>query len=378
MDVRKLRIANLFLTTAFYSFSFGQTPQSHSTSDPINNVSSGLHGSGMMFTPNKGQIVDTKQQLRPDVLFKGEGGGADIYIRKTGLSYVLSNAGQLEQEVNGQIERLKRTDKNINAENAKQELLKNKTVKIVRIDAELVGCMPSAETLSTGQQEGYTNYFYKHCPQGITNIYSYNEVLQKNIYKNIDLKYYASTSLNTSSGKKQGLKYDIVVNPGGDPSNIQLQYSGMGSLYVSYDHLYIKTELGELEERLPKVYQTINGKVVDVKAKYNIHTKDNNSDGSLVTFEIADYDHAFPLIIDPLTWITYYGGSSQDEGHSVATDGGGNGIFSGSTTSADFPVSPGVYQPHFQLRYLAEHLCSRDMAAIRMHSSLSFQLMELL
>ena len=56
------------------------------------------------FTENKGQLVDMDEHQRPDILFKAEGGGAGIYLRKTGFSYVLSNAG----EIYGRLHELKK------------------------------------------------------------------------------------------------------------------------------------------------------------------------------------------------------------------------------------------------------------------------------
>ena len=45
----------------------------------------------------------------------------------------------------------------------------------------------------------------------------------KNIYPNIDLRYY------TDNGQ---LKYDLVVHPGGDPNNIVMKYKGADKLTV--------------------------------------------------------------------------------------------------------------------------------------------------
>lgn len=62
------------------------TSASFSTSasaKPVQSKVEGLStGSGMGFIPNKGQIVDMGGKLRPDVLYKGGGGGADIYLRR--------------------------------------------------------------------------------------------------------------------------------------------------------------------------------------------------------------------------------------------------------------------------------------------------------
>src|SRR4051812_8601118 len=59
------------------------------------NPSTSLRGSGMVFTENKGEIVDASKKPRPDILYKGNGGGTDVYIRTTGISYVASNIAEI-------------------------------------------------------------------------------------------------------------------------------------------------------------------------------------------------------------------------------------------------------------------------------------------
>ena len=82
-------------------------PNQQITKSLRGNPTTSLRGSGICFTPNKGQIADMDGKLCPDVLYKGDGGGADIYLRKTGLSYVYSNMGEVMYKVNEQVEELR-------------------------------------------------------------------------------------------------------------------------------------------------------------------------------------------------------------------------------------------------------------------------------
>lgn len=316
----------VFLTITTY-YSFSQLKANRLDSERSQMTS--LHANGMMFTENKGQIVDMEQRLRPDVLFKGDDGGADVYLRKTGISYVLSDLGKVTYQIEERMEDLVKSGK-ITREQApakKRELEEQQTLRLHRIDVDFVNCNSNTTIQTADQAEGYANYYYAHCPRGITHVLSYNEVLQKNIYPNIDIKYYG--------GKEHGLKYDIVVNPGGNPNQLKLNYSGANELKITDYKLKIKTSVGELGEYIPKVYQNINGQIVDVKAKYVLN-------GTVVNFEFGTWNHEFPLIIDP--WATYFGGSGTENlTPGISTDASGNAIVTGQTASANLPVTAGAY-----------------------------------
>lgn len=337
-----LRMYGSYLVlTLFIGNGFAQ----HAIADkqtPLPNVS--LRGSGMNFTQNKGQIIDVENQLRPDILFKGEGIGADIYLRKTGISYVQSNMDKVMHEVHEEIEELEKSGglRDQSEQEKMRELLKRKTTKLHRVDVDFYGCNPNVQTLTAEEVEGYSNYYYPHCPQGITNVSSYNEVTVKNIYSNIDVKYYGSTSLTTSGGKEGGLKYDIIVNPGADPDLIKLKYSGFESIRMRGQNLLVETSVGTMEESMPRVYQLINGNVVNIKAKYvlslNSREEHQELNEAFVSFFVDTYDPSYPLVIDPWAWATYYGGNNQEACTSLAVDANGNALITGYTASANFPV----------------------------------------
>lgn len=298
-----------------------------------------LKGSGLMFTQNKGQIVDMAKHLRPDVLFKGEGGGADIYLRKTGVSYVLSNMTEVMHKIEEQVEDMIKAGEitHEQKQEKKNELEQKAFLKVHRVDVDFVGGNADPETISADPVEGYHNYYYAHCPQGITHVNSYNEVIQKNIYPGIDVKYFG--------GKEKGLKYDIIVNPGADPSQIRLKYSGAKEIVLENEKLNIETFVGRLGEYIPKVYQDLNGKIVEVKAEYiltSISKGEKEESESLVTFKLGNYNPEYSLIIDP--WATYYGGTWNEWGLAITTDPFGNVLFTGASGSSDFPLTAGAFQ----------------------------------
>ncbi|MEL4881645.1 hypothetical protein AAEH85_22095, partial [Shewanella algae] len=74
----------------------------------------------------------------------------------------------------------------------------------------------------------------------------FQTVTYKNVYPNIDVRYY------TANGT---LKYDIVVNPGGDLSKVILYFDGVDGLNKKEERLQIKTSVGTVEETAPYSYQ---------------------------------------------------------------------------------------------------------------------------
>jgi len=135
-----------------------------------------------------------------------------------------------------------------------------------------------------------------------------------------------------------GLEYDFVVKPGGNVEDIRLRYKGAEGIEIAGGKLSIKTTLGEIWEEMPAVYQIIKGERVAIEAAYILKSNE-------VSIEVGDYDKSKELIIDP--WITYYGGGSDDKGYGAATDGSGNVVITGQTSSFDFPVSIGAFQTSF-------------------------------
>ncbi|MBI2268885.1 MAG: SBBP repeat-containing protein [Bacteroidetes bacterium] len=295
-------------------------------------VTGSLRGSGMCFTPNKGQIADMNGKACPDVLYKGNGAGADIYLRKTGISYVYSNLNEVIHEVEEDIEDLIKAGKlnETDEEKKKNELLLKESVKVHRVDMDFYSANTNIHTTEQEEVDGYVNYYYSYCPQEITNVHQYNKVTYKNIYDNIDVVYYGD--------KKTGVKYDIIVQPHADPNQIKLYWKGAESIHLNREgNLVIKTSINEFTESIPRVYQVINGKIIDVKTKY-VLTPVTESE-AIVTFSFSTYNSSFPLIIDP--WATYYGGNHIDYGEGITTDNTGNVLVTGATYSSDFPVLSG-------------------------------------
>jgi hypothetical protein len=53
------------------------------------------------------------------------------------------------------------------------------------------------------------------------------------------------------------LKYDFIINPGGDVANIAMYFDGADELKVKNGALHIKTSVDEVVEMAPYTYQLI-------------------------------------------------------------------------------------------------------------------------
>ena len=183
----------------------------------------------------------------------------------------------------------------------------------------------------------YSNYFIGNDrSQWQSNCKIFQAVVYKNIYPNIDMRYY------TDNGQ---LKYDLVVHPGGDLSNIVMKYKGVGKPVVKSGQITIHTSVGDVKEMIPHSYQFSKDGNKDLECTYVA-----GSD-STVRFHVSNYSSAATLIIDPtLIFSSFTGSRSDNWGYTATYDDDGN-FYSGSITlntignnGNGFPVSPGAYQ----------------------------------
>ncbi|HIG58872.1 MAG TPA: T9SS type B sorting domain-containing protein [Flavobacteriales bacterium] len=129
-----------------------------------------------------------------------------------------------------------------------------------------------------------------------------------------------------SRGTKK-LKYDWVVEPGADPSNIVLIHEGTElSLRPDGSLLHLMGETGDIIEGVPFAYQLIDGsRISQVECHYKLtHRLDGMTE---VSFEIGDYNTDLRLTIDPdLVFATYIGATQANWGFTAAFDDDGRAI----------------------------------------------------
>jgi gliding motility-associated-like protein len=261
------------------------------------------------FVPNQGQFVYSTGEQVKELKYKLELGGMSVWFTDKGFAYQVSKVSQLPSQ---------NTFPELALGNAS-------TIQTLLIPVEFVSALPNISIEVGKATEALNNYYYAHCPQGILNVATYESITYKNVWEHIDIRFYIPS--NPSSN--QGLKYDIIVHPGGDVSQVKFKYPKGIQLEVlnGASELSLGTGLIGIKESIPKVYLQQSGETIQ-----GTYIANNRS----ISFGIESYDTNQTLVIDP--WATYYGGTSADNVYGIANDNLNNVLLTGSTSSANFPI----------------------------------------
>lgn len=306
-------------------------------------------------------FIHNDGQINEKVRYYEKGNGHAMFFTERGVYLSLISGRASVPLINNQLTVSSKqsesghndSDANCKVQNSKSEI-QNQQSTLVKLFP--LGANKNPEVSAEGLQDCRVNYFVGSDPKKWkTNIPTYQAVVYKDIYKDIDMKFY---------GNNRQLEYDIIVKPSANPSRVQLSYQGIEGLQVTEDgDLEISLKEGKVIQKKPYVYQEIDGKKIEIDGKFKIYnagskkqvseriTQNSKSKTcclSLPTrhasrfvygFQVASYDKHYPLIIDPvLDYSTFIGGSENDRGFDIAVDASGNAYVTGSTYSSDFPA----------------------------------------
>jgi len=205
--------------------------------------------------------------------------------------------------------------------------LRNNEAKAV-LRMKLVGADEQAQLNGEHELQGKVNYLVGNDQskwrKGIS---TFRKVHYDNVWPGVDMIWY---------GTQTELEYDFVVKPGRDVSSVRLAFDGAEKMRLDEQgNLTIASNGEEVKHSAPVIYQEQEEGRVSVAGKYVI--KGTNEIG----FEVGDYDHSKALVIDPvLIYSSYIGGSSSDQGFTVAANVSGEAYVAGETSSdaATFPL----------------------------------------
>jgi gliding motility-associated-like protein len=300
------------------------------------------------FKENKGQIIDQNGKPNDAVKYLLNSRGLNVQLKKNGFSYDVYETKKhpIKQHIHekSSFASLKNNDKK----------LPDYTLEYVfhRIDIDFVNANTNVELVTEQASPDYDNYYnVPNKPEGIVNIYQYQQITYKNIYPNIDVVF------SIPKDTLKTVEYNFVVHPDGKTSDIQLKFNGAKTDLVD-NKIRMSVRFGEMEETLPSSWTE------DGMSKKEINVCYTKIKENVYGFTSSENVLNKTVIIDPVPtrlWGTFYGGENEENILSLEIDILGNSYICGTTSSMNFIATTGAHQIVFGSSiYYGPHLYITD------------------
>ncbi len=242
-------------------------------------------------------FVENAGQWKKEVLFKSKMDGGNLWVEQGRFLFQFQDFSNLRKN-HGHISDDSDTD------------LAQRFVELI-----FWGANDVTEIEKSEKTETYYNYFLGNDrSKWKSNVHGYGEAVLHDLYDGVDMKLIED---------EFELKYEFHVQPHVDPSVIQMEYNGHDKIQLDRKgNLFVKTDIGEIIEQKPYVYQIVNGNVREVECEFVL-------DGNKVGFELGTYNPNAILIIDPVLVFATYSGSVTDNFGMTATYGYDGSAYSG-------------------------------------------------
>jgi len=298
-------------------FAVARVQTSSSTGLPL-----GVDVSAYVTNASEFKFTENKGQWNPQAKFLARSPGMDMWVTNTGIAYDYQE---------------RTTD------DAGKTLVKRSPVMV-----DFVGATGHGRAEGIHVLPGLNGYFGRKKLAGIR---SFSSVAIKDLYKGIDLVTYFDKDEHRP-------RYDLIVHPGANADQIKMRYRGAKDLTVDKDGelKYTVNDHVKVAEERQMAYQK-NGAGPDFRF---LPRQVLNADKT-VSFDVTGYKRDRTLVIDPLVYSTFVGGSNAlgDEVVAVTVDNSGNLYVAGNSTSSDFPdvtpAQPAGVPSAFMQRYDSNH-----------------------
>lgn len=253
-------------------------------------------------------FVENKNQWPQQVMFRADIRGGTIFLEKNHFTYMY-------------VENINHVEGSHDHEDGPK---KGHAVKV-----NFVNSNPDVRVTGNNELPGILN-FYKGNDRSkwASDVKQYGQVHYEGLYPSIDMNVY---------NEEANLKYDFVIQPGGNTKNIRMDYKGQDKIYIEYGHIYIQTCIGLVIEQKPYAYQVIGGQKSTIPCSYILKKNE-------VGFIVGKYDPNLPLIIDPLVGSTFTGSTTDNRGYTATYDAAGNMYTGGKAWSNGYPFTAGAFQ----------------------------------
>jgi len=268
------------------------------------------------------KFIENKNQWPSQVKFRADIPGGKMYLLNQGFIYDFYDAGRISQHHHNL------DDSNLRIENIERR------VKHHAVNVQFENSNTNPELITEYPDGTRYNYLIGNDPSHWGHgAKGYFQVKYLDLYSGVDVVIYSN---------QKGIKYDILVKPNADPSQIKLTYTGADNLLINGKDLIVKTSLGKLIESRLIAYQIVGSDTLMVDCEFAINQ-------NTVEFEFpAGYDSDYNLIIDPLLIFSTFSGATADNfGYTAAFDESGNLYSGGIVFGQGFPTTMGSFDSSF-------------------------------
>lgn len=276
------------------------------------------------------QFIENKGQWNSNFSFMGSIGANKFAIKKDGGYRLQLNNGEDLKEIAEYYHGHKHGNENQpKTSTPKSELVLRSHV----YEVSFLNANPNPEIVAEKLVEGKVNYLIGNDPSKWgTDCKVYQAITAKNIYPNIDIRYYTGNN---------ALKYDIIVRPGAIASKIAMYIDGADKLKIKDGKLIIETSVNTITEPKPYTYQTKAIGRKEIECEFVVK-------GNIVTFNLGNHTTTETLVIDPTLVFSSFSSSTADNwGYTATYDRVGNGYGAGIVFGTGFPVSNGSFQTSY-------------------------------
>ena len=263
-----------------------------------------------VFIENKGQFtIDEKSVKTSDIFFGARQDGLFYYFTKNGIWIKhTTKVKRTEKEI--EVESEKHGIKSSKEEKGEEEFAFKSVDEYYRM--EFSGAGLNTEIISVDEVSQQYN-FGSNNNRNIST-HAYKKIIYKNLYPGIDMEIYFPDD-------KQGFKYNLILQPGANPNQIQIKYPLNAGLTLSDNgNVLIKSPFGNFTDHAPIASETSNSKSID--CSFNLKN-------GVVQFNIPNYNSSKALTIDPWTTTPIF--SAGGDAYDVDWDNAGNCYAYGGT-----------------------------------------------
>jgi gliding motility-associated-like protein len=264
-----------------------------------------------VFVENKGQYYIKDKVTAQEVLFGARQDGLHYYFTANGIWIKYFAKVERTEEEMEEFEKLlgEKHDKKRKSER-EDNMVRYKWVDQLH-QMEFIG---GAATAIIPEYQIKTYYTFTTDDKKSVIANAFKKITYKNLYPGIDMEV-------VFPDDKQGFKYNLIVHPGADPSQIKIQYplSEKTKLNAEGD-IEIKSIFGNFTDHAPVSSEASTAKTVNSSFVLN---------KGIISFQIADYNKANGLIIDPWSSTPVFAGGNN--AYDVDWDNSGNVYAYGGT-----------------------------------------------